>query len=499
MDSAYVRHARQTVVGGFSSALVYLRGILLLPILTRALGPEDYGIWVQVLGGIELMVAVSGLGLGLALMRFIPAAVDGGRATDSLLSSLLVGAGGGTLVALAARGASSQLAATFLGAPENAGVLVTATWLVPLGVALTLVMTYFRARSRMGIHAVLVALETAGWLLLAFGLLGDGMGLRGFVEGLLVIRAGVLILGLLVLLVWGPLEAPTFRCLRGFLSYGIPLLPLGVLTWLTNASDRYVIAYFVGPAEAGVYAVSYAIGSLVGLVFSPVFAVLIPTTARMWDRSRVELIADVLRLSQKYPLLVAVPMAVLLTAKADWVIANLATSSFAASPALVGLTAMGIAAMNLGAICETVLALGRQTVRILLIYAAAAGINVCANLVMVPLLGALGAAMTTAVTYAGQAWLIQRASRRLLSFTWELRTAGVALLSTVPGLGLLAAVGERALVFQIGALALGGVVYVRLLGWFGVIGNRDWQIARVALGRDRSCWRRPAADERGDE
>lgn len=485
MDQGHLKHIRQTVVGGFSSMLVYLRGVLVLPILTRALGPEDYGVWVQLLAGVELMASVAGLGLSMAMMRMIPAAVRTGKAVDYLLSTLIAGGLAGTVAVLLIRALGPGMAGTFLGSAQNSELLMLAAWLVPLSVCLTLVMTHFRARSRMGSHTLLAGAETSGWFLLALHLLSTGGGLPQFVTGLLTLRAVVVVLAVLAVLVQMGPSWPTFGCLRQFVSYGLPLVPLGIFTWLTNASDRYVIAYFSGPAEAGIYAVSYAIGSLVGMVFAPVFTILLPTAAGMWDRGETNSVSVLLRFSQRYPLVIAIPLMALLTIRADWVVSRLATQSFTASPALIGLTAAGFVALNLGSVCETSLSLCHRTVRILAIWAVTAALNVGANLIAVPLWGAVGAAATTALTCLAHAWLIGRASRGLVPFAWELRTVAAALGAIAPGALLLGLARDLDCLTQVALAGAGLAIYVGLLMWLDVIGLREWQVVKAALGMER--------------
>jgi O-antigen/teichoic acid export membrane protein len=48
---------------------------------------------------------------------------------------------------------------------------------------------------------------------------------------------------------------------KELLSYSLPLVPLGLIGWICNLSDRYVLAGVSGLEQAGLYAAAFAIAS----------------------------------------------------------------------------------------------------------------------------------------------------------------------------------------------------------------------------------------------
>lgn len=63
-----------------------------------------------------------------------------------------------------------------------------------------------------------------------------------------------------------------------FLKFCIPLMPTATMWWIMNLSDRYMLAYFIGTAATGIYAVSNKIPSLLS-VFETIFYQAWMTTA----------------------------------------------------------------------------------------------------------------------------------------------------------------------------------------------------------------------------
>lgn len=50
--------------------------------------------------------------------------------------------------------------------------------------------------------------------------------------------------------------------MKQMLTYSLPLMPNAVMWWIMNASDRYIIVWFMGTSAAGIYAVSNKLPSI---------------------------------------------------------------------------------------------------------------------------------------------------------------------------------------------------------------------------------------------
>ena len=74
--SEYKLFAQRVGLVGIVNLLVSLSGLILLPILTKTLPIEEYGIWVQILVTITLISPIVGLGLPYTMVRFLAAEKD---------------------------------------------------------------------------------------------------------------------------------------------------------------------------------------------------------------------------------------------------------------------------------------------------------------------------------------------------------------------------------------------------------------------------------------
>lgn len=486
MDTWHIRFSRQIGVASVASASIYLRNILLIPVLTRVLGESDYGIWVQVFACSELLLGVSLLGLTQALMRYLPERRDGDWLADDLASILTVALGAGLALTALAWHLSAFGADLFLGGAANAPALQAACALVPVSIVSSWVLAYFRASRRVLLYSGLLLAESIGYVILAIVLVLDGLGVLGVIGALLALRVAVSAVGGTVILRQVGLRVPTFACLRPYLAFGLPLIPLGVFTWVTSIGDRFVLSHFYSTEVSGVYSVSYGLGSLVGLFFSPLFFVLGPALAELWQREDRPAVREHLLYAQKYPLLLAVPATVVLSAYSRQIIELWATAKFAAHPAIVVLTALGTIACNLSAIVETALGLAYRTRVIPVIYLSSAGVNLTANLLVVPLWGMVGAAATTLLAYGLQASLMYVHIRRHFPFTWNLAFAGRAAAAAVPMAACLFASSGRSVAAQVAGLLAGVGVFYGTLAALGGFERREWDLVRRLVGvRDR--------------
>lgn len=55
------------------------------------------------------------------------------------------------------------------------------------------------------------------------------------------------------------------KSLKEMLSFSIPLIPNGIMWWVINASDRYLLSYFIGYEATGMYSVAAMFPSVVSI------------------------------------------------------------------------------------------------------------------------------------------------------------------------------------------------------------------------------------------
>lgn len=103
-----------------------------------------------------------------------------------------------------------------------------------------------------------------------FLLLGLGWGVNGYIIsnifGVLLADIGMFICGKVYLDI--NFNKNNKELLYTLLQYSLPLVANSISWWINNASDRYILTFFCGAAVNGIYAVSYKIPSILSAVQS---------------------------------------------------------------------------------------------------------------------------------------------------------------------------------------------------------------------------------------
>ena len=403
MNLAYARFTRGAGISAFATASFYLRNICLLPILTRYFGVEDYGVWVQIIGVVELLSGVATLKLSNGLQRFLPSRREAGLLADDVMSILLiVGLTAATLSFVIVTGVDAW--GLLPAGDANGGIIRYAVFaLVPVSALFQVLVGYFRASQQTGRYSLFLIVESFGYLGLALLALWLGAGLWGVVGALSFVRLVSCIAAFTLMVRQIGLSRPSFSCLPTYLRFCLPFLPMAVFVWINGLGDRYVIALILGPEATGVYSVSYAIANIAGLLFAPIFFVFAPAITPLWEKGDLSSVKELLLYAQKYPFLFVGPLVIILTFYNKWIIATFATSQYLADPVLALMISGGIVFMNISTFAESFIALLNKTQMLPVIWGAGAALNVTANLIVVPIWGINGAAMTTLLTFVFQA------------------------------------------------------------------------------------------------
>jgi O-antigen/teichoic acid export membrane protein len=276
------------ISGGIAKALA----LITVPYLTRALGPEGYGI-------ADLATSTAAL-LTLVVMFSgdIPAARAHGVANDDLArrrtisSYVWASAMVSLLVAALLLPLGPVIATTFWGADELGWLAALTILLVPLSSIQAALAQTLRIQARPTAFATISLVDLLAQLGLAVGLVAAGAGPAGVVLGFM----GGSALGLVVTLIvgWQGIAAAPDRGLAiRLVSIGVRFLPYVTMFVLADWALRSIVANAVGPegvAELGLAIRVASVLSLLGAAFALAWGPIglarenDPATARLFGR-----------------------------------------------------------------------------------------------------------------------------------------------------------------------------------------------------------------------
>lgn len=243
-------------IGTFSSKVLVF---LLMPLYTRVLTDAEYGVTDLIVQTGNLLLPLVSLGIVNAVIRF---GLDRDIRKHDVFTTGLVTILAGFCIMLLAYPLLDML--DFLSGHT---MLIYA--FVLMSSLRSLCSQFVRARGQVRLYAVDGILSTVTTILFnVWFLVGLKGGVFGYVLAIVCSDAlSVLFLGLNAEL-WRFIRFQGLQrsVSRAMLKYAVPLIPNNILWWITNVSDRYIVAYMMGEKYNGLYAAAYKVPSVVILV-----------------------------------------------------------------------------------------------------------------------------------------------------------------------------------------------------------------------------------------
>ena len=180
--------------------------------------------------------------------------------------------------------------------------------------------------------------------------------------------------------------------------YGPRSLPFSVSGWFERMADRLVIEHFIGTAAVGVYSIGYALGErLIGGLVQGVFMMAWPSVLNAWNERGVDGARDALVEAQRLFAWFTVGPVFFLVVYGTALTEALTGAEYHSAAIVVPIVAVSIWLGGFGSYLNRHLELEKRFGTLSLVTAVGAAVNVGLNIVLVPRLGLLGAAIATLV------------------------------------------------------------------------------------------------------
>lgn len=471
----------KVVSQGVVQGLVVLRGLIALPILSRTLGVEAYGIWTQIMVTLSLMAPILMLRFDTVFVRYFSTdqAHERWRQIFSSMFFFIIG-----IVALvSAVLCVFNRTAAFLVFRDSdlAAYIPVLAGLLAFRALFLFFLSTFRARYQIGLYSAVQALQLLGEAVILFMMVV--VFSRPLLETLQAVLwfnalAGVILI--LAVLSRTGLMRPRLRLLKPYVRFALPLVPNVSLFWIINYSDRYIITHLIDLEHAGIYAASYALGQFVILLLAPLTFVLYPTLSRLWEAGERENALLWMRQSIKVFLFLAVPAAAGLHRFSFFLLNHLATDAFE-QPWLVLLVAAGFLFHGVSQILIYVLHMEEKSFHVLYLFLAVAVSNIAMNLMLIPRLGIQGAGLATLFSYVIEWILLILIVRRSFHPVVDKRPVLTVLAGTGVMTGALYLVPIGTPLQAAGLMAGGAVIYLACTRIMGGWGKKEWSLFRDVI------------------
>jgi O-antigen/teichoic acid export membrane protein len=403
------------------------RGIsfLIIPLLTKSISQELYGIWTQIIITAALVSNIILMGFHTAAVRFL-AGGESRQESSSLFHAMLaiVLANGFIVIALAFLFTSPFTGLVFKDVRFSNFIPLLSYFLISEAI-FELVAAFLRAQNKIILLSFYYFIKSSLKIsILAIGLLALHIELYQTILGMIAMQV-VLIIFIYVkdILMKVGLSISIWNIRwKTIMFFSLPLVPYSMLIWANNFVDRYVILHLLDIKQVSIYAVAYSFAAIVGLFYSVIGFTLYPYLAKLWNEGDKIGAAKTLKKAMEYYLFCVIPFIALISVLSDPIIKIFSKSDYLSNWLVIFCLGVGIGVFGLYQLNIYSTLLANKTFLNVKLSAVSLSVNVLLNIILVPIIGILGASIATLLSNSVLALWIIRIGKQYLPyiFPWKL-------------------------------------------------------------------------------
>lgn len=420
------KFASEVLVYGLSSGLISLFGLITLPILTKTLSTDLYGVWVQIGVTIGLLLTFITLGFQMTVVRFLSGNAD--KQSVSSLFHLMLG-----IVLL--NGLVFVLITFFFQNPLSRFIFADVSFhrFVPL-IGLWLMAqaiyamntSFIRSRKEIKLLSLINMGHSILHILILYLVL---IVFTGNIETVLilyilttVIFSVIIYLFEVVKTVGISVKVYNFKStLKDIFKFSLPFIPNLPLGWILASSDRYFIVHLLSLSESAVYSVAYSLVNVLSLFYIPLGFVAYPLLVEFWEKDQKSAVRDILEKSIRVYIFFVIPSIFGLYVLGPKLILMLATSDYIVQPTLILWISLGILFLGFEQINVYIIHLIKKTYYTTIIISIAAVLNIVLNYFFIKAIGIEGAAISTFISYLFLATFVAFLARKELHYSFDIK------------------------------------------------------------------------------
>ncbi len=435
----YKSYIRGWSLLGVSGIFVKMKGLIIMPLLTRHFGTLDYGVWSQLLAIVLTFSPLIALGTDQALQRIFTG--KSREQQNRALSALLIFLGISSIVVSFFVFVMEEIVASlFFGdlGFNFLGIFPFAILFMVIGIFANVMTGWMRMQGEVGAFSITTVFQALLGILAVIILLlidGDVLKLITFT----ILAEGILLFGLIVRhTVRYGWSTPEIAVIPKLLRYGIPLLPAAYAMWGINWVDRLFLVAYRDLEEVGIYSLVYGIG----LVFIPLLArpfwAMFPTkAAELFNNGKKKELQNLFNFSAGGIIVLLIPTIAGLSLVNENLILTLATPDFLKGASIVSVITAAYAINSISSFYEVSLGLAYRQIWSSVSIVLAIITNIILNTLWVPEYGMYGAAWATLVAFTFKLSisfsisLKTKAFETKLGFLWEIVGASLIMIISV--------------------------------------------------------------------
>ncbi|HCT9179323.1 TPA: polysaccharide biosynthesis C-terminal domain-containing protein [Corynebacterium aurimucosum] len=414
---------KNTLILGLGSLSAQIVGFVLLPFYTHALAMDEFGFVDLMTVAFTLVVPVLTLQTHMASFRFLVDARSSVEEQRQIVTNTLI-----LLALFLVLVVVGTAGLWLLFRPEHLLLVVG------VGICMALLQNFGQLSRGLGFnlyYAVSNIITAVVTLVGALIFVGTFHWAVTGVFSALIIANGLGALYLVVALRMWTLVRPSLRSkdmCKSMLAYSVPLIPHGIAWWVNNVADRVLISFFLGTGANGIYAASAKFVTVLNApnsMFMMSWAESASVNLKSPDRNEFfsNVANSALKLFGSGGLVLIAGMPLLFQL--------MISDEYSGGLVVVPMLVVGVVINVLAGIYDAVYVAKMQSRRVMVTSVLGAIVNLALNVLLIPIIGILGAATATTISFGVVAVVRAWDTRRVVSIRYNLRDVMALIIASV--------------------------------------------------------------------
>jgi len=463
MVKKYKKFAEDIGLVGIANLLSNFKNLLLVPLLTKCIGLNDYGAWSQFKTTLLLLVPFVTFGVHNSLVRFLAGQENKRDISRDFYSSLFLSLINGLIFAIIFFVLSGLLSQwIFRSNNYITMVKLLGVILIPESLSL-LLLEYLKTFRHMRLYFITIFMEITSELLLILFAIAKGYGIIGVIISILIIRVLFVLIRYKRLYSEIGFDLPAVKFIKRNIIYGLPLTISYIFFFVLNSGDRYVINYYLGLHYVSIYSVAYSLAYIVVLVTAPIGYILYPTLSAMYNNGNYKEASAYIKYCSKYIIIIGMFFVWMILGSSRQLILMLSTQEFLPATIIMPLLLAGMFIFQIAIINEYSIILFNRTGLVMILHLILAIINIGLNIIIVPYMGMMGAAVVTLLTFIIFAFFTIIYSQRFIKFEFDFVATGKSIIAAIVIFAIFLFLNPQSVIKIFSLMIATAVVYLVLL------------------------------------
>lgn len=415
---------KDTFFYGLATLGERLVSFFILPLLTKTLSQDLYGVWTQMITTTGLLCGIVLLGFQTASVKFLSGKKDPAEASSTFHKMLSITLLNSLVILIAIFIFKLPLSSLMFGNADFSNFVILFGFYLVGESLFELIVGFLRAQNKIALlslyyflkNAVRITMLVAGLILLKLDL-----------AWALVLIISLQFLFILTIYIVNIVKQAGFKfsaggySLKKIMLFSLPLVPYAVVVWANNFIDRYFILHYFDITQVSIYAVAFSLMAIGAVFYSIPSFVLYPRMAGLYNDGNITGAGEILGKVVKLFLFFSMPFLFVFSVLSEPITRLLSTPDYISNWKVFFFLGCGILMFGLHQLNAYSFMCAGKTVLAFQITFIAFLCNIFSNLFLIPVLGILGAAIANSISNSILAILSIIKAKKCINyvFPWE--------------------------------------------------------------------------------